>query len=100
MLTIKEWAAEYRRMNEWEQQERLERLPEEPVEQSVRAYFELSRFAQALSGTVDEVFEFQALRARHYLDLADKWQRLARRQARTAVRTHPKPERRHDARQS
>jgi hypothetical protein len=46
--TGKEWAAQYRLMNEWEQQERLERLPNEPVEQSVRAYFELSQLVQAL----------------------------------------------------
>jgi len=86
MMTIKEWAEEYRLMNEWEQQERLERLPNEPLEQSVRTYFELSRLVQALSGSADEADELRPLRARHYLDLIKRWQRLAKRQTRTIER--------------
>jgi hypothetical protein len=100
MMTIKEWAAEYRLMNEWEQQERLERLPNEPIGQSVRAYFELSQLVQALSRTTDEPAELWPLRAEHYLDLTKRWQRLARRQSRTITRAPEKPERKQDARQS
>jgi hypothetical protein len=40
-ITVKEWAEAYRRNNEWEQQERLTRLPQETIEESVRAYFAL-----------------------------------------------------------
>jgi hypothetical protein len=100
MMTIKEWAAEYRLMNEWEQQERLERLPNEPVEQSIRTYFELSQLVQVLSRTADEAAELWPLRAKHYLDLTKRWQRLARRRARTIKRAPEKPEKKQDARQS
>jgi len=40
-MTMKEWAAEYRRNNEWEHRERIARLPRESVEESVRSYFTL-----------------------------------------------------------
>lgn len=99
MLTIKEWAAEYRQMNEWEQQERLERLPNEPVAQSVRAYFQLSRLVQRLSGTADEAVELQPIRAKHYLELTRRWRRLARRRAGAFRRTLAKLEKRHNAHQ-
>ncbi len=80
MMTVKEWAAEYRRINEAEYEDRKQRLPDEPVAQSVRAYFELARFAQALSGSADEPAQLWPSRMAHYRELVGRWQRLAGRQ--------------------
>ncbi len=77
-MTVKEWAAQYRAVNEWEQQERIARLPRESVEDSVRSYFNLCRMLLALSGEADESGGLWELRLRHYEALAEKWKRLAR----------------------
>ncbi len=80
MMTIKEWAAEYRLINETEWEDRRQRLPQEPVGQSVRAYFDLARLAQILSGSADEPAELWPSRMIHYRELVGRWQRLAGRQ--------------------
>jgi hypothetical protein len=77
-LTLKEWAAEYRTANDWEQQERLARLPEESPAKSVRDYFALTTMLVELSGEPAETGELWALRLKHYQTLIDKWLRLAR----------------------
>ena len=79
MMTIKEWAAEYRLINEAEWEDRRQQLPGEPVEQSVRAYFDLARLALALSGSADEPAELWPSRMAHYRELVGRWQRLAER---------------------
>jgi len=80
MMTIKEWAAEYRLINEAEREDRKRRLPDEPVEQSVRSYFALARLAQVLSGSADVPAELWPSRVAHYRELDGRWQRLAGRQ--------------------
>ncbi|MCX6028937.1 MAG: hypothetical protein NT169_06510 [Chloroflexi bacterium] len=80
MMTIKEWAAEYRLINETEWEDRRQRLPQEPVGQSVRAYFDLARLAQTLSGSADEPAELWPSRMAYYRELVGRWQRLAERQ--------------------
>ncbi len=79
-LTIKEWAAEYRADNEWQERERIERLPLESPADSVRSYFALCDMLVKLSGEAEENGELWALRMKHYKELIDKWQRLAHRQ--------------------
>ena len=71
-LTLKEWAAEYRSANDWEQRERRARLPEKSPAKSVRDYFALTAMLVELSG------ELWALRLKRYQTLNDKWLRLAR----------------------
>jgi hypothetical protein len=78
-MTIKEWAAMYRAVNEAEREELKLRLPRETIEESVRSYFALSKFVIALSGTPDEPEELQESRARFYLELTRKWSLLAQR---------------------
>jgi hypothetical protein len=80
MMTIKEWAAEYQRINEAEREDRKQRLPLESVENSLRAYFGLACLAQSLSGTADEPAELWPRRMAHYRDLIGRWQRLAQRE--------------------
>ncbi len=77
-MTLKEWAAEYRANAEWEQRERLERLPHESPADSVRDYFALSQMLVKLSGEEVETGDLWELRLRHYRTLIEKWQRLAR----------------------
>ena len=78
-ITVKEWAAEYRRVSEWEQQERIARLSQESVEDSVRSYFALCAFLLKLSNEADENPDLSEYRLRHYEALAERWRRLARR---------------------
>jgi len=81
MMTIKEWAAEYRLINEAEREDLRRRLPLEPVEQSVRSYFGLARLALTLSGSADEPAELWPSRMAYYRQLDERWQRLAERVA-------------------
>lgn len=78
-MTVKEWAAAYRRDNEWEQQERITRLPHETVEDSVRSYFALCTLLLSLFGQAEQSDGLWDLRLRYYEALAEKWRRLARR---------------------
>ncbi len=77
-MTLKEWVAEYRANAEWEQQERLERLPHESPVDSVRDYFALSKMLIKLSGEEAETDALWEVRLRYYQTLIDKWQKLAR----------------------
>ncbi len=76
-MTIKEWAAEYRRINEAEQQERIARLPHESVEESVRAYFALCTFLLKLSNEAEESAGLWERRLGDYRALIERWRRLA-----------------------
>ena len=49
MMTIKEWAAEYRLINEAELEDLKQRLPQEPIERSIRSYLSLCEFLVKLS---------------------------------------------------
>ena len=77
-LTLKEWAAEYRSANDWEQRDRLACLPEELPANSVRDYFALTAMLVGLSGEPVETGELWAMRLKHYQTLIDQWLRLAR----------------------
>ncbi len=76
-MTLKEYIADHRANNEWERQERLEQLPAESKEESVRAYFALSRLLVQLSGESVENGGLWELRLRHYKSLADRWIHLS-----------------------
>ena len=78
-MTVKEWVEEYRRNSEWEQAERIQRLPTEPVEDSVRSYFNLCRTMLEISRAAEEDDSLREYRARYYLQLEEKWSRLASR---------------------
>jgi hypothetical protein len=78
-MSVKEWAAEYRRINEAEQQERIAYLPLEPIEKSVRTYFALCRMFQKMANEADQNPGLQEMRLRDYKDLLGKWELLARR---------------------
>ena len=82
MSTVKmrEWAAEYRRINEWEKEERLARLSRETIEESVRSYFALCQMLLALSADVEDSIGLWERRLTHYETLAQKWKLLARKQ--------------------
>ncbi len=79
IMTMKEWAAEYRRINEWEEQVLLARLPQETIEESVRAYFDLCTTILALTHEAEEPPELQLARMKDHEALAEKWRRLASR---------------------
>jgi len=67
MMTIKEWAEEYRTINEAEREDLKRRLPQEPVEKSLRDYLALCEFLVKLSPDAREVFADE--RRQHYLKL-------------------------------
>ena len=76
---VKEWAAEYKLINEAEREELKARLATETVEQSIRSYFAMCQLATALAGSTDVPPELQEARERHYIELADKWKWLVER---------------------
>lgn len=78
-MTIKEWAAAYRAVNEAEQQDRIAFLFLEPIEKSVRTYFALCQMLRKFSIEADQHPGLQEMRMRHYRELAEKWECLARR---------------------
>jgi hypothetical protein len=78
-MTVKEWAAEYRRINEAEQQERIARLPQESIEDSVRAYFALCTFLLKLSNEAEKSAALWEQRMNDYRALIERWERLASR---------------------
>jgi hypothetical protein len=77
MMTIKEWAAEYRRINEAKLEDLKQRLSEEPVELSVRTYLNLCEFLVKLSPDAREVFADE--RRKHYLMLEERIRKVAER---------------------
>ncbi|MBI3764023.1 MAG: hypothetical protein HY260_19440 [Chloroflexi bacterium] len=78
VVTMKEWAAEYRRNNQWEQQERIARLPQLSVENSVQSYFALCEMLLPFVFDAEKNADLREAQLRHYESLADKWRRLAR----------------------
>ena len=78
-MTVKEWAAEYRAINEAEREELNIRLATETVEQSIRSYFTMCQLATSLAKSTDVPVELQEKRERHYIELAGKWEQLAER---------------------
>ena len=76
---VKEWAAEYKAINEMEREELKERLATETVEQSIRSYFTMCQIATSLAKSTDVPAELQERRERHYFEMAEKWTRLAQR---------------------
>lgn len=77
MLTIKEWAAEYQRINEAEWEDLKQRLPQEPVERSLRSYLSLCEFLVKLSPDAYDAFAEE--RRRHYLELEARIRKAAER---------------------
>lgn len=77
MMTIKEWAAEYRRINEAEWEDLKQRLPQEPVERSLRSYLSLCEFLVKLSPDAYDAFAEE--RRRHYLELEARIRKAAER---------------------
>jgi hypothetical protein len=76
-LTLKEWAAEYRRINEAEFEDLKRRLPLEVPQDSVRHYLALCRFLATLSPDAREAFAEE--RRRHYLEMEAKWRKAGAR---------------------
>ncbi len=76
---VKEWAAEYKVINEMEREELKQRLATETVEQSIRSYFTLCQFATSLAKSTDVPVELQEQREMHYIELTGRWKRLAER---------------------
>jgi hypothetical protein len=76
---VKDWKAAYQLINEMEREELKERLATETVEQSIRSYFAMSQLATSLAKSTDVPPELQEQRERHYIELTEKWKRLAER---------------------
>ncbi len=74
-MTVKEWAAQYRLINEAEREEERRRLPDENLLNSVQSYFALCEFLVRLSPGAREAFAEE--RAKHYRSLAETYRRLA-----------------------
>jgi hypothetical protein len=77
MMTIKEWAAEYRRIEEAEVADLKQRLPSEPAERSIRSYLSLCEFVVKLSPDARDAFAEE--RRRHYLELEARIRKAAER---------------------
>jgi len=77
MMTIKEWAAEYRRINQADLEDLRQRLPLEPAERSIRSYLSLCEFVVKLSPDAREVFAEE--RRRYYLELEARMRKAAER---------------------
>ncbi|HKZ53989.1 MAG TPA: hypothetical protein VJ123_00800 [Anaerolineales bacterium] len=83
-MTVKEWAAAYRAVNEEERQELLERLSKETIEESVETYFALVSRMLPLVLEAEGNEELQSLRERDYRRQFERWQRLAERTGRVS----------------
>jgi hypothetical protein len=76
-MTIKEWAAEYRLIDESELEDLRQRLPSEPAERSIRSYLGLCEFVVKLSPDAREAFAEE--RRRYYLELEARVRKAAER---------------------
>jgi len=76
---VKEWAAEYKLINEMEREELRARLESETIEESVRRYFIWNKLVLAFAHRPDMPEELQESQANHYLSLTAKWETLSRR---------------------
>jgi hypothetical protein len=77
MMTVKEWAAEYRRIDEASLEDLKQRLPSEPAEHSIRSYLSLCEFVVKLSPEAREAFAEE--RRRYYLELEARIRKAAER---------------------
>ena len=77
MMTVKEWAAEYRLINEAEHEDLKRRLPLELPQDSIRGYLSLCEFVVKLSPDAREAFAEE--RRQHYLGLEAHLQKAATR---------------------
>ena len=76
-MTIKEWAEEYRLINEAEREDLKRRLPQESVEESLRKYLALCELVVKLSPEAREVFAED--RRQRYLALEARLRQAAKR---------------------
>jgi len=76
-MTIQEWAAEYRRIDEAELADLKQRLPLEPAERSIRSYLSLCEFIVKLSPDAREAFAEE--RRLHYLKLETRLRKVGER---------------------
>ncbi|GAB4505525.1 MAG: hypothetical protein Fur0043_25210 [Anaerolineales bacterium] len=76
---VKEWAAEYKLINEMEREELRARLETETIEESVRRYFAWNKLVLAFARRPDMPEELQELQADYYLSLIAKWETLVQR---------------------
>jgi len=76
-MTVKEWAEAYRAMNEAEMLELTQRLPKQPIEESLRAYFELALMFKPFVLEAEASEGLQELREREYRTQYGRWKRLA-----------------------
>jgi hypothetical protein len=77
MMTVKEWAAEYRLINEAEHEDLKRRLPLELPQDSIRGYLSLCEFVVKLSPDAREAFAEE--RRQHYLGLEARLRKAATR---------------------
>ncbi len=77
-MTVKEWAEEYRRVNELEEAERREWLRNLTVEESVRIYQELCRMVKGLYDENDP--QLWEAKLELYRDWEEKMRRVASKQ--------------------
>ena len=75
-MTVKEWAAEYRLINEAEREEQKQRLPLLSPQESIQSYLSLCEFLTKLSPEAREAFADE--RRKHYLDLEARLRKAAR----------------------
>ncbi len=76
-MTVKEWAAEYRLINQAERESLKEELPLIPRGEGILRYFRLCEFLVRLSPDAHEVFADE--RRRYYLDLEERFRKAAKR---------------------
>lgn len=74
-MSIKDWAAAYRALNEAERETLKHDLPSLSPQESVLRYFRLCEFLAHLSPDAHEAFE--AERAKHHLALEKRMRKIA-----------------------
>lgn len=77
MMSVKDWAAEYRLINEAECEDRKRRLPRELPQDSIRGYLSLCEFVVKLSPDAREAFAEE--RRGYYLRLEASLRKAAAR---------------------
>jgi hypothetical protein len=74
-MTIKEWAAEYRAINEAEREMLKQELPLIPPKEGILRYFRLCEFVAKLSLEARNIFAEE--RRKHYLELETRLRKAA-----------------------
>jgi hypothetical protein len=75
-MTIKEWAAEYRAINDAEREMLKQELPLIPPKGSILRYFRLCEFVAKLSLEARDIFTEE--RRKHYLELETRLRKAAK----------------------